>query len=139
MIRPRQPISGLPTSPTWRLVILEPIAARLAEQPAGHWLERFREAAVPCQVIQFLSEVAEDQQVKARHAIAEVEHPTAGKVRTVDSPWRLGTDGKQQQQRPDPTIGADTREVLREAGYAEEEIDVLTERGAAWTNAMKTS
>jgi len=119
--------------------ILEPIAARLAEQPAGHWLERFREAAVPCQVIQFLSEVAEDQQVKARHAIAEVEHPTAGKVRTVDSPWRLGTDGKQQEHRPAPTLGADTREVLREAGYAEEEIDVLTERGAAWTNAMKTS
>ena len=119
--------------------ILEPIATRLAEQPAEHWLGRFREAAVPCQVIQFLSEVAEDQQVKARHAISELEHPTAGKVRTVNSPWRFGTDGKQQEHRPAPRLGADTREVLREAGYAEEEIDELTERGAAWTSAMKTS
>ena len=119
--------------------ILKPIAARLAEQPAVHWLERFREAAVPCQVIQFLSEVAEDEQVKARHAIAEIEHPTAGKVRTVNSPWRFGTDSKQQEHRPAPMLGADTREVLREAGYAEAEIDELTERGAAWTSAMKTS
>ncbi|HEY6749714.1 MAG TPA: CoA transferase [Rubrobacteraceae bacterium] len=119
--------------------ILEPIATRLAEQPAEYWLERFREAAVPCQVIQFLSEVAEDQQVKARHAISELEHPTAGKVRTVTSPWRFGTDGKQREHRPAPMLGADTREVLREAGYAEEEIGALTERGAAWTSAMKTS
>ncbi|HEY6751323.1 MAG TPA: CoA transferase, partial [Rubrobacteraceae bacterium] len=122
-----------------RQEILVPIAARLAEQPAEHWLERFREAAVPCQVIQFLSEVAEDQQVKARHAISELEHPTAGTVRTVNSPWRFGPDGKQQEHRPAPMLGADTREVLREAGYAEAEIEELTERGAAWTSAMKTS
>ena len=119
--------------------ILEPIAARLAEQPAEHWLERFREAAVPCQVIQFLSEVVEDQQVKARHAIVEIEHPTAGQVRTVNSPWRFGTHGKQQEHHPAPILGADTRDLLREVGYTEEEIDELTERGAAWTSAMKTS
>jgi crotonobetainyl-CoA:carnitine CoA-transferase CaiB-like acyl-CoA transferase len=118
--------------------ILEPIAARLAERPADHWLERFRDAAVPCQVIQFLSEVAEDPQVKARHAISEIEHPTAGKVRIVNSPWRFGSDRKPQKHRPASVLGADTREVLREVGYAEEEIDELMERGAVWTSATKT-
>ena len=119
--------------------ILEPIAARLAEYPAGHWLQRFRDAAVPCQVIQSLSEVAEDPQVKARHSITEIEHPTAGKVRTVDSPWRFGANGKPREHRPAPVLGADTREVLREVGYADDEIDELVERGAAWTSATKTS
>ena len=119
--------------------ILESIAARLAEHPAGYWLERFRDAAVPCQVIQFLSEVAEDPQVRARHAISETEHPTAGKVRTVTSPWRLGANGNPPEHRPAPVLGADTHEVLREAGYTDEEIDRLLERGAAWTSVTKTS
>ena len=122
-----------------RQEILEPIAARLAERPAGYWLERFHEAAVPCQAIQFLSEVVEDPQVEARRAVFEAEHPTAGSVRTVNSPWRLGSNGKQPEHRPAPMLGADTRGVLREAGYAEEEIDELLEKGAAWTGATKTS
>lgn len=117
--------------------ITEKVQERLLERPAEYWLERLREAAVPRQVIQFLSEVVEDPQVEARGTVFEAEHPTAGPVRTVGSPWRLGSNGKQLVHRPAPVLGADTRAVLEEAGYAQEEIDALIEKGVAWTGNAK--
>ena len=117
--------------------VTEKVQERLLERPAEYWLERLREASVPRQAIQFLSEVVEDPQVEARGAIFEVEHPTAGPVRTLGSPWRLGSNGKQPIHRPAPVLGADTRAVLAEAGYAEEEIDALVEKGVAWTGSAK--
>ena len=115
--------------------VIEKIQERLQKRPAKYWLERLVEAAVPCQAIQFLSEVIEDPQVEARSPIVEVEHPTAGTVRTVGSPWQLGSNGK--LHRPAPMLGADTRAVLGEAGYTEKEIDALVEKGVAWTGNAK--
>jgi crotonobetainyl-CoA:carnitine CoA-transferase CaiB-like acyl-CoA transferase len=115
--------------------VIEKVQERLLKRPAKYWLERLGEAAVPCQAIQFLSEVIEDPQVEARSPIVEVEHPTAGTVRTVGSPWQLGSNGK--HHRPAPMLGADTRAVLGEAGYTEKEIDALVEKGVAWTSNSK--
>ncbi len=120
-----------------RSEVIQKVQERLLEHPAEYWLERLREAAVPCQAIQFLSKVVEDPQVEARGAIIETEHPTAGTVRTVGSPWRLGSNGKQPDHRLAPVLGADTRAVLGEAGYTEEEINALVEKGVAWTGNTK--
>jgi crotonobetainyl-CoA:carnitine CoA-transferase CaiB-like acyl-CoA transferase len=118
--------------------ILEQISVRLREHPADYWLGRLGEAAVPCQTVQTLSEVVEDPQVVARRAISETTHPLAGTVRAVGSPWRLGADGAERKHRPAPVLGADTVEVLREAGYADEEVDELLKGGAAWASATRT-
>jgi crotonobetainyl-CoA:carnitine CoA-transferase CaiB-like acyl-CoA transferase len=122
-----------------RTEILEAVSVRLLERPARYWIERFGEAAVPCQIIQSLSEVVEDPQVRARRAVSEFEHPLAGTVRTVGSPWHLGTTGVHPEHRPAPILGVDTVDVLREAGYAAEEVDQLLRGGAAWTSATRTS
>ena len=119
--------------------ILEQISARLREHPAQHWLELLGDAAVPCQTVRTLSEVVADPQVTARRAVTESEHPLAGTVRTVGSPWRLGTDGAGREHRPAPVLGADTADVLRENGYAEGEIDELLRGGAAWTGVTRAS
>jgi crotonobetainyl-CoA:carnitine CoA-transferase CaiB-like acyl-CoA transferase len=117
--------------------LIERVQERLLKRPAEYWLERLGEAVVPCQAIQFLSEVIKDSQVEARRAIIETEHPAAGAVRTVGSPWRLGSNGKQPDHRPAPVLGADTRAVLGEAGYTDEEINALVEKGVAWTSNTK--
>jgi len=118
--------------------ILGQVSARLRERPAAYWLERLARAAVPCQTVQTLSEVVEDPQVVARHAICETAHPLAGMVRTVGSPWRLGAGGAGREHRPAPVLGADTVEALREAGYADGAVDELLKGGAAWTSATRT-
>jgi len=115
-----------------RADILPAIAARLAERPATFWLERLAEAGVPCSVIQSLSDVLVDPQIVAREAIMTLDHPTAGRVRVVGSPWRLGTDGASPAHLPPPLLGAATIDVLREAGYAAQEIEELLAREIAW-------
>ncbi len=118
--------------------ILEVISDRLLEEPAEYWVKLLGEAAVPCQTVRFLSEVVEDPQVEARRAITETPHPRAGTVRVVGSPWRLWTDGA-PELRPAPILGADTVEVLEEAGYAAEEVSELLRGGAAWASTTRTS
>jgi crotonobetainyl-CoA:carnitine CoA-transferase CaiB-like acyl-CoA transferase len=119
-----------------RARILPAIAARLAEAPAGRWLERLAKAGVPCSVIQSLSDVVEDPQLVARGAIASVDHPTAGTVRMVGSPWRLGLEGDRPTYLPPPVLGADTIDVLQEAGYAPDEIERLLTDEIAWVRSL---
>jgi crotonobetainyl-CoA:carnitine CoA-transferase CaiB-like acyl-CoA transferase len=115
-----------------RADILPAVAARLAEQPASFWLERLGRSGVPCSVIQSLSDVVDDPQLLAREAITAFEHPAAGRVQVVGSPWRFGTEGTRPLHAPPPLLGADTIDVLREAGYERDEIDELLAKEIVW-------
>jgi crotonobetainyl-CoA:carnitine CoA-transferase CaiB-like acyl-CoA transferase len=70
-----------------------------------------------------------DPQTLAREMIVETTHPTAGPVKAIGLPIKFSeTPGG--VQRPAPTFGQHTREVLRESGYSDAEIDRLAEQGA---------
>jgi crotonobetainyl-CoA:carnitine CoA-transferase CaiB-like acyl-CoA transferase len=116
-----------------RREIVGVIADRLAERPATEWLRRLAEAGVPSAPIAFLSDVVDDPQVHARNAIASWRHPVAGEVRTVMSPWLLGSQPHARTTaRPAPLLGADGEDVLREAGFDDDHISKLAEDGAVW-------
>jgi crotonobetainyl-CoA:carnitine CoA-transferase CaiB-like acyl-CoA transferase len=121
-----------------RAELIAAIAGRLAERPAGAWIERFAAAGVPCQPVQFLSDVLADPQISARGVIGEYEHPAAGAFRTVRAPWRLGSTGRGPALAA-PMLGAHTAEVLREVGISEEEAERLLACGVAWDPAAVPS
>jgi len=68
---------------------------------------------IPVGAINDLGQVVEHPQVKARHALHDVEHPRVGRVRVVGSPVRLSRTPA-RTPTPSPVLGEHTDAVLRE-------------------------
>jgi crotonobetainyl-CoA:carnitine CoA-transferase CaiB-like acyl-CoA transferase len=60
--------------------------------------------------------------------VLELEHPDAGATKALGCPVHLSRTPA-RVERPAPRLGEHTREVLREYGYADAEIDQLVASG----------
>jgi crotonobetainyl-CoA:carnitine CoA-transferase CaiB-like acyl-CoA transferase len=77
---------------------------RFSEGTADGWVEKVREAGVPCGPVNALSDVFEDAHVLGSGLLQEVEHPAAGTLRMLASPVLV--DGERPPvRRPPPTLG----------------------------------
>jgi crotonobetainyl-CoA:carnitine CoA-transferase CaiB-like acyl-CoA transferase len=114
-----------PGSPGWRQVA-EIFRGRTREE----W-RAFNDANDCCiEPILEMDEALESELVRAREMVVEVDQPGIGPVSLLGLPVKLGrTPG--DPTRPAPAFGEHTAEVLREAGYAEEEVRAMLESGAA--------
>ena len=77
-----------------------------------------------------LDEVAVDPQMRHAKAVVELDHPSHGKVETINSPVFV-TGSEKRKPTVAPEIGAHTREVLGELGYSPDAIETLIRSGAA--------
>jgi crotonobetainyl-CoA:carnitine CoA-transferase CaiB-like acyl-CoA transferase len=75
-------------------------------------------------------EMHEDPQAKARAMITDVDHPVAGRMRTLGHPVKF-SETPAEITRAAPLLGQHTRVVLAEAGYDAERIAALIRSGAA--------
>lgn len=99
------------------------LAAALVVDTRERWGRRLDAADVPWAPVNELSEVAEDPHVRARNLIGSV-----GDRSFVRQPLRF--DGRASAvTQPVPELGANSREVLTEIGYAHDEIDELVNAG----------
>jgi crotonobetainyl-CoA:carnitine CoA-transferase CaiB-like acyl-CoA transferase len=89
----------------------------------------FDEAGVPASVVHFAEEMADDPQVVAMGMMSELVHPLTGPQRVVGPIVRM-SKSPPVAQRHAPVFGADSGEVLREAGLSDEEIAALVAEGA---------
>ncbi len=110
--------------------ILEPILNEaMKTRTTQEWLAEFEGVGIPCGPFNTIDRVASDPQVAAREMIVEVEHPSAGRFKVVNTPIKLSrTPCKAERASPD--LGEHTEEVLKELlGMAGEEIDRLRKIG----------
>jgi len=112
-----------------RKEIVPIIERRVRTLTKAEVVRRLREANVPVGPINALDEVFADPVVRHLGLIAEVDHPTAGRVRAPGIPVRLSGTPPSVRRHP-PELGEHTEEILRELGYAKEEIAALRRDGA---------
>lgn len=118
-----------PTRVAHRRELVPVIEKRIASLRKSEVVRRLREANVPVGPINSLDEVFSDPVVRHLGLVAEVDHPTAGRVRAPGIPVRLSGTPPSVRRAP-PLLGEHTDEVLRELGYADGEIETLKRDGA---------
>lgn len=95
----------------------------------AEWVGILEEKGVPAGPVNTVTQMHEDPQVRHREMVVEVDHATAGRVKTIGLPVKFSaTPGG--VKRGAPLLGEHTREVLRNYGYADAEIDALMTEGA---------
>lgn len=87
----------------------------LAARSTQHWTDLLNAAGVPVGPVKTYDEVFDDPQVISRAMIAALDHPVAGRQRTLGIPVKL-SDTPGALRRPAPLLGEHTNEVLAELG-----------------------
>jgi crotonobetainyl-CoA:carnitine CoA-transferase CaiB-like acyl-CoA transferase len=100
------------------------MAEYIGQHSTAEWLERLDAADVPCAPILRRHEVIHNEQVVARGLITEFEQPTVGRVRQP-KPAAQFEANEAFISGPAPRLGEHTKDVLRELGYSDGEIDEL--------------
>ncbi len=101
----------------------------LRERPAAACLALLEKAGVPCAPVLTRNATLTHPQVVANGTIVEVEHPRAGRIRQARPAARFSVT-PQALSRAAPGYGADTGEVLRQAGLSDAEIEAMRRDGA---------
>lgn len=94
------------------------------------WVGILAAAGLTVAPVHTLDEAVQDEQVRSRNMIVEVEHPEGGSFEATGIPFKLSAAGE-ERFTPPPTLGQHTAEVLRDVlGWGDERIAALYADGS---------
>ena len=113
-----------------RRELVDLVQERLERQSTKEWLATLGAAGIPAGPVLSVGEALHHAQSTARNMLADVDHPTAGRVATIGPPIKL-SESPASVRRAAPLFGQHTREVLSEVGYHDDAIETMIISGAA--------
>ncbi|AEC20109.1 acyl-CoA transferase/carnitine dehydratase [Pusillimonas sp. T7-7] len=108
------------------LVVL--MDAVLREHDTAYWIEAFDAAGVPAGPVHTIGQALSHPQTLARGMVVDLDHTQAGPTKALGCPIHFSRTPTQVRQ-PAPALGQHSRELLREAGYADADIDSFVAEG----------
>jgi len=95
-----------------------------AGAPLADWSQRLLAADIPAAPVNSMAQAFEHPQAKARELLYYCDHPVEGRIPQLGFPVKFsGTPAT--HRLPPPLLGQHSEEVLRDLGYALEEIEAL--------------
>ena len=105
------------------------VGAEMRKQPTAYWLERLRDARIPCGPVNNFEQALGDAQVLARDMVVEVPLKNGEIVRMPGNPIKLSAAAPAAYTCP-PSLGEHTRGVLGGlVGYTPEQLEQLRSQG----------
>jgi crotonobetainyl-CoA:carnitine CoA-transferase CaiB-like acyl-CoA transferase len=104
------------------------MAEVLRTRTRDEWIAAFDAAGVPAGPVHTIGEALNHPQVQVRGMVVDVEHPQAGPTRALGCPVHF-SETPTSVRRHAPMLGEHSRELLREYGYSDGEIDAFAAEG----------
>ena len=110
-----------------RQELIQALETVFISQTTDSWVRLLNDAGIPASPVLDVMQMHEDAQTLAREMVTEVDHPVAGRVKTLGAPVKFhGTPGG--VKRAAPLLGQHSTEVLQEVGYSTDELQVLLDK-----------
>jgi crotonobetainyl-CoA:carnitine CoA-transferase CaiB-like acyl-CoA transferase len=111
-----------------RLEIISFFRERFKEYPLSHWEKALAGKDVCWAPVKTMPEAFEDPLFKTREMVAEIERPGKKPFQALGTPIKLSRTPGSVRTVP-PAFGQDTRQILKEMGYSETEMDAFEQEG----------
>ena len=104
------------------------LAGVIITRTTAEWMALMEKADIPVAPVNDVTDLIDDPHLAATGFFAMEEHPSEGTLRTMRTPtnWSHSPPGA---QRHAPRLGEHSAEVLKEAGYSDEDIARLARDG----------
>jgi crotonobetainyl-CoA:carnitine CoA-transferase CaiB-like acyl-CoA transferase len=102
--------------------LTDAMSSVLATRTRDEWITAFDAAGVPAGPVHTIGEALSHPQTLARNMVVDLEHPQAGPTRALGCPVHF-SETPTQITRHAPMLGEHSRELLKEYGYSDAEID----------------
>ena len=102
--------------------------AILITRDKADWIAAFDAAGVPVGPVHTIGEALSHPQTLARNMVVDLVHPQAGPTKAIGCPIQFSRTPT-QITRPAPLLGEHSRELLKEYGYKDSEIDAFVAQG----------